>query len=190
MKKCEAIDCGREDLTKGLCNKHYNRKLKGQDINETPEQKILRRFWGKANVTDDDNDCWEWKGLLNRGYGRLSVNGTFYLAHRYSYELANGPILNGLFCCHKCDNRKCVNPKHLFLGTHNDNMRDMSEKGRHFNSIKTHCKWGHEFTVENTGIWKRGGGLESRRCKTCNRVRAAKYYHRDRARKESLSMVT
>jgi hypothetical protein len=79
--------------------------------------------------------CWEWKGVLNRGgYGKIGANST---AHRRSYEKYKGKIPKGLFVCHTCDNRKCVNPEHLFLGTAKDNMSDMTQKARRARGSKT-----------------------------------------------------
>lgn len=90
------------------------------------------RFW--ANVLRGaDNECWEWQGVRMRTafpYGRIGQGHNVLLAHRVSWELHNGPILDGLFVLHHCDNPPCVNPAHLFLGTHGDNMRDMASKGR------------------------------------------------------------
>jgi hypothetical protein len=89
-------------------------------------------FW-KLVLIKGENECWEWLGQLNnKSYGSFSINGKLHLAHRYSFELANGPI-GKFFACHKCDNPKCVNPNHLFLGTSGDNMRDMAVKGRQGN---------------------------------------------------------
>jgi hypothetical protein len=81
-------------------------------------------------ISKDTNGCWNWTGYINEnGYGGLSINNKGHLAHRYSYRYYKGD-LNGLFVCHKCDNRKCCNPDHLFLGTLKDNMVDMMEKDR------------------------------------------------------------
>lgn len=75
--------------------------------------------------------CWEWTGSTKgQGYGLFAIDGHPHSAHRVSYEEFNGPIPDGMMVCHECDNRLCINPTHLWLGTALDNVRDMIEKGR------------------------------------------------------------
>lgn len=92
---------------------------------------VDERFWAKVAKADDG--CWLWLGGLNvTGYGVFDVSrqDRGHRAHRRSWELTNGPIPNGLHVLHKCDVRNCVNPSHLYLGTHQDNMRDRTERQR------------------------------------------------------------
>jgi hypothetical protein len=87
-------------------------------------------FWPKVQRGLHD-DCWIWQGyIMPNGYGRLHYNGKDILSHRCSWEIHYGPIPQGMFICHTCDNPPCVNPKHLFLGTDQDNMDDMYAKDR------------------------------------------------------------
>lgn len=82
-------------------------------------------------IEKNENGCWEWKKSLNaRGYGQMRVNGQTRELHKISYRAFKGPVDNGLYVLHKCDNRKCINPDHLYLGTQKDNMRDRFEKER------------------------------------------------------------
>ena len=76
-------------------------------------------------------DCWEWQGGLNSaGYGITMINNRHWLVHRFIWTHWFGEIPKGLLICHRCDNRKCANKTHLFLGTNQDNMKDAGAKGR------------------------------------------------------------
>ncbi len=91
---------------------------------------LADRLWEKVDVRGPD-DCWEWQGSLgSNGYGDIGVEGGLKRTHRVAYELAVGPIPEGLCVCHTCDNRVCCNFLHLFLGTQQDNVDDMWLKRR------------------------------------------------------------
>ena len=82
-------------------------------------------------VIDPESGCWNWKLQLNRnGYGRLKYKGKKVRAHIFSYKVFKEPIPQGMLVCHHCDNKGCVNPDHLFLGSLQDNMDDMVRKNR------------------------------------------------------------
>jgi hypothetical protein len=86
------------------------------------------RFWEKVDIGPG---CWTWRGARNtKGYGRLDFNGPYRVAHRVMWELTHGPIPDGLFVLHHCDNPPCVRPTHLYLGTKADNNGDMWARGR------------------------------------------------------------
>jgi len=95
------------------------------------KQTIEERFFLKSKVTE--NGCWEWQAAMggsNNTYGVLRINKKHWYAHRLSYTLNIGDIPKGLKVCHTCDNPKCVNPDHLFLGTQYDNIQDCIKKNR------------------------------------------------------------
>lgn len=144
--------------------------------------KVLpERFWAKVQKL---SGCWVWTASLDRyGYGHFGMDGRHYRAHRLVWTSMNGDPPVGMHVCHKCDNRRCVRPDHLFLGTNRDNFRDASRKGRIANQRKTHCPQGHEYTPENTMLAKNPRCLAGvqRRCRTCWREKQ-RVYERGRVR--------
>lgn len=114
---------------------------------------VEERFWKYVNKNGRDNDeigkCWEWTGGCSGGrgggYGWIGSGGKMIRSHRFSYQI-NHPLTKSiddikLCVLHACDNPKCVNPTHLRLGTHQDNMTDMKDKGRRL--IITRKNWAH-----------------------------------------------
>lgn len=145
------------------------------------------RFWDRVEKTQT---CWLWiAGTKNSGYGVFAPErDRTYMAHRYGWTLTRGPIPGGMLVCHTCDNKLCVRPEHLFLGTPKDNMDDMREKGRArwgtYNKVKTHCRNGHEYTPENTETDRRG----RRACRICRRANNRAAYRRHAATIQAASV--
>lgn len=140
-KLCTVNGCPSPLLAKGMCIAHYNRARKYGTPDDPPivaRMKLQRAAIARLSTPDalQDGECWEWPGgRLSSGYGLMAPCLTVLpsrVAHRNAYAIAHGltEIPPELFACHRCDNRICFRPSHIFLGTHTDNMRDMAAKGR------------------------------------------------------------
>lgn len=134
---CAVNECGKPYYAKALCRKHWER----QHRNGTVELKISDRESTIAERLDalqiTNGECNEFGGYRNaNGYGELTYRGRLTLAHRASYERHNGPIPDGMIVCHRCDNPPCINPDHLYVGTHADNGQDKAERRRSTRGVR------------------------------------------------------
>jgi len=108
-----------------------------QDYCPTHET-IVARYWKKVVVGDA---CWDWRGGLMHGYGRVSAEGKVYVAHRLSYEMAHGPITDGMQIDHTCHNRACTNPEHLREATPQQNSQHRIGKNPNNTSGRHGVSW-------------------------------------------------
>lgn len=103
-------------------------KCKGAALNKPIS--LEEKFWANVEKPNDQDSCWRWGGHLNKGYGQIHNGIKAWKAHRASYVINVGPIPDGMCVLHRCDNPECTNPRHLFLGTQLDNLKDMAAKKR------------------------------------------------------------
>jgi len=127
--ECTAEGCSRKRKARGLCDTHYRRVLNGYSP-RIPQPPAEERFWAKV---DKSGDCWLWTGAkVATGHGNMKVNGKPVGVHRFSYELAYGPIPQEMVIDHICRRGQCVNPEHLRAVTQKQNMENRG--GAHANS--------------------------------------------------------
>lgn len=140
-------------------------------------------FWSKV-IKDSPKNCWLFTGPFNNGgYGSITIGSRTDKSrkalgsHRFSYLLAYGEIPDGLQIHHECNNRKCVNPKHLKAVTCSENLLARPPFDNHWKK-KTHCPQGHEYNSENTRLNK-----GRRHCKECGRIACMKWYYKNKSTK-------
>lgn len=162
---CLAKGCGRPHHAVQLCTMHYQR-LKRRWNTHDPHD-IETRFWDKCLI--QEGGCWEWQGYRNPGgYGQFySERKKLMLTHRWAYQRFVGPLVEGLEIDHLCRNTICCNPEHLEQVTREVNAgRTTGFKVTHYAmGDRTHCKWGHEMTAENS--YKRPDRVNSYACRKC-----------------------
>lgn len=149
---CSIEDCNNKHALNGYCVKHNKRvERHGDPLYQSRAEPILgtlQERFNKSYKINEQNGCWEWVKQLNvGGYGKIDLNDAngkrvTRQGHRISYVLFYGEIPEKMQVLHKCDNRRCVNPNHLFIGTQKDNIHDMLSKGRHVSG------WSSRFRIK------------------------------------------
>lgn len=130
-KECEIEGCDKKHIARGYCIKHYTRFTRYGSPHINLYDRDIKERLDENYIPVPESGCWLWTAsVLHFGYGGISVGGKTMRAHRLSYQVYKGKIPNGLKVLHKCDTPLCINPDHLYLGTHEDNMRDMRIRNR------------------------------------------------------------
>lgn len=143
---------------------------------ETTEQATAfgARLFSGARI---EGECWVWtRSVGSSGYGKLRIGRSKDVsAHRAAYAYFYGALPDGTCVLHQCDVRRCINPRHLFLGSKADNSQDMVAKGRHYSAprLRTVCPKGHPYSGTNS----RGARI----CRICQNVATLAHYHRTKA---------
>lgn len=125
---------------------------------------MIPRFMARVKI-NEQSGCWDWQGYVQNGYGKFWFKGTMMYAHRAAFEMTLGYRPKKLVL-HSCDNKLCVNPEHLREGDQRENMRECVERGRHYQTKKSACPQGHEYSGKNlyknpyTGV---------RQCRECQK---------------------
>ena len=178
MNLCVIEVCDGKVFGHGWCQRHYTRwrrhgdPLGGQPIYNSTEE----RFWAKVDKRDDEA-CWEWLAWrFQGGYGYFRANGRMNYAHKFAYELLKGRVATGFELDHLCRNPACVNPSHLEVVTHRENvLRGVAPAARHAKA--THCPKGHAYDLLNTYYKPKG----NRQCRKCRKEGVKRIYYRKKA---------
>lgn len=117
--------------------------------------KDMVRFWSNVE-TGAAEDCWPWRGGQSMGYGIFSLGSAPVRAHRLSLAVFGGGVADDLMACHKCHNKLCVNPGHLYAGTASDNLHDTISSGRHGNGDRRFWKFSADEGREMYRLWTLG----------------------------------
>ena len=118
------------DRNKFFCNRICSNKSRRVEKISPKIISLEERFWAKVDRSNGPDACWEWQGSKSGGYGLFSIDRIAHKASRVAYTFTKGPITDGLFVLHSCDNPPCCNPEHLRLGTYRDNTDDKMKRGR------------------------------------------------------------
>lgn len=127
---CSVEGCSRVHLARGYCQNHYMQLRRAKSELVAPVHRETPQEYIKNRVDLADTGCWEWRLSRYQGYGKTGFNGRPRQAHIVSYEAFVGPVPEGMQINHKCHNRACCNPQHLYAGTQKQNMKDMRLAGR------------------------------------------------------------
>ena len=128
MRLCSIEGCNKPHKARGWCNKHYQRWCVGTPV--LNHDRIAARL-SLYSIPEPNSGCWLWTANYDKGgYGRIKYKGRDIGAHRASWIIYRGSIPPGAFVCHKCDVPECINPDHLYLGNHRENMQDKCTRNR------------------------------------------------------------
>ncbi|MEU6543900.1 HNH endonuclease signature motif containing protein [Streptomyces sp. NPDC046859] len=169
---CAFEGCNKPAKHRGYCEACYSRLRKSGELPLLPKPTLEQKIFSR--ITEAKSGCWLWTGTrVGTGYGQLDIAGRKRPAHRVVYEFLIGEIPGGLDLDHLCRVRHCVNPWHLEPVTRQVNIIRGDKPG--INAGKTHCPHGHEYTDENTIVYK-----GSRFCRACKRERQREYQQKKR----------
>lgn len=188
VRVCTFEGCGKPHMGRGLCKGHWQQQRLGKPLLPLYSKKRLdgtlpRIRYDESPCPNDqlEGPCHVFRGHKNAdGYCPVNFNNSPVRVHRYVWELANGLIPDGMVIDHMCRNRACCNVAHLRVVTQKVNALENSLSLTAVNAAKTHCKYGHEFTAENTYRYK-----GERQCRLCKRVRDRLAYQAKRRRQSS-----